>query len=315
VSDPRGAYGRVYASGLRALSDAGEPPSTGLVYVALCLHRNASSYVAYPSGKRLADLTGLSRATVVRALGALQRVGLMVSMRQGRTGKATYRLVLDFPGQDVAQWTQQDAAPDGRQMALATRFRHAAAEVDESPMSQVASPVSHVGGSPMSQVASPVSHVVPHQCATNITNEQKKPTPTRSSSSASSEPHGRLEGGQGSPSSAQEKKSQQDADHDPNGLSAAGSIATFSTPNSAHQIAPPPNGDPPTEEWVWAGETVPDDDPDFLALLAEERIFSPHFDEDDLVAVAKSEVRVRRSRYLSEYEQRAADGDAQEEAA
>jgi hypothetical protein len=313
VSDPRGAYGRVYVSGLRALSDAGEPPSTGLVYVALCLHRNASSYEAYPSGERLAGLTGLSRPTVVRALRALQRVGLMVPMSQGRTGKATYRLVLDFPGQDVAQWTQQDAAPDGRQMALATRFRHPAAESDGSPMSQGASPVSQVGASPVSQHGSPMSHGVPHQCATNTTSEQKKPTPSRSSASASVEPNGRLGGGQGSPSHAPKTKNPQD--DAPGSAGPAGASSFFGNANSTHQIAPPPDGMPPTVEWVWAGERVLDDDPDFIALLAEERIISPHVDAEGLADIARSEVRVRRNRLLKEYERRVADQDAGDEAA
>ena len=313
MSDPRGAYGKVHASGLRALADAGEPPSTGLVYVALCLHRNASSYGAYPSGQRLAGLTGLSRATVVRALAALQKIGLMVPVSQGRTGKATYRLVLDFPGQDVAQWTQQDAAPDGRQIALATRFRHPAAESDGSPMSQGASPVSQVGASPVSQHGSPMSHGVPHQCATNTTSEQKKPTPSRSSASASVEPNGRLGGGQGSPSHAPKTKNPQD--DAPGSAGPAGASSFFGNANSTHQIAPPPDGMPPTVEWVWAGERVLDDDPDFIALLAEERIISPHVDAEGLADIARSEVRVRRNRLLKEYERRVADQDAGDEAA
>ena len=306
MSDPRGGFGLIHRCSPGAVREAGLNPTAFAVYAICVIHRDAATYRAYPSGEGIAKILGVSRRLVVGYLADLERVGLLVKTRSGHIGRATCRLVLDFPGQDIAAWAGEDAGLSPQQARLAQNLL-SATESGEKPVAQSEKPVA--------QSEKPAAHDVRSPLLTNTTSEQKKPTPTRSSSSASSEPHGRLEGGQGSPSSAQEKKSQQDADHDPNGLSAAGSIGTFGTPNSAHQIAPPPNGDPPTEEWVWAGETVPDDDPDFLALLAEERIFSPHFDEDDLVAVAKSEVRVRRSRYLSEYEQRAADGDAQEEAA
>lgn len=96
MSDPGGPY--IFRWRASLLAPGGPPPLRRYVLLALSLHGDAAGGSCYPSGRRLAQDTGLSRPTIIKHLRAAVREGWIERYARGHGGRGWrrygYRLTL-----------------------------------------------------------------------------------------------------------------------------------------------------------------------------------------------------------------------------
>ena len=95
------AYGKVpydilgAGEGIRAML---AHPKDGLVYVAIAIHVGGGDMTGYPSRATLAEITGMSESSVVRAVRRLMALGLVaVEGKGGRKRSSRYTLLAEAP--------------------------------------------------------------------------------------------------------------------------------------------------------------------------------------------------------------------------
>lgn len=84
-------------------------PHAFAVYIVIKSHVNYHSGVAYPSIERISKLSGVSKAQVKRALRVLEKSGLIIKSKVGRSNVYTLRekVIINMTGQPhtVAYWS------------------------------------------------------------------------------------------------------------------------------------------------------------------------------------------------------------------
>ena len=105
---------------LSALSRA-HSPAVCAVYLALKRHAG-KSMECFPSLERLAEKAGVGRATVARALRALEDAGLIECRKRGRVNLYRLNSVL-VPSQNETQESQNDTGPVSKRDGTRLKMR------------------------------------------------------------------------------------------------------------------------------------------------------------------------------------------------
>lgn len=111
-----------------------DQPMTKLVLVTLAWHHNQETGQCNPSIDRIASMTGLSRATIFRALANLNHYGL-IAYERGHGRMNSYELKLDMmlPGRERSAYSKAKIPPALARKVMerdAYRCRHCATHID-----------------------------------------------------------------------------------------------------------------------------------------------------------------------------------------